>query len=84
MLALEPAWRLGLRSEPPAGASSGHMRVNVALGSAGRNPSLVSRRPAMATLLAPISFLEVLPMRSLHVRGVIGCYGKPFESIFVM
>ena len=54
------------RGEPPAGASNGHRRVEVILGIAGKNSSPVSRRMAMAMLFVPISFLEVLPMRSLY------------------
>jgi hypothetical protein len=37
----------------------------------------------MATLLEPISSLGDLPMHYLQVRGVVGCYGKPFEEILI-
>ena len=58
-------WRLGLGSWPTVSrCSCGRRRAKV--GSAGRNPSPASRRPAMASLLAPIFLLETLPMHYLH------------------
>lgn len=39
-----------------AGAPGGRWRAEVAPGSAGRNPTPASCQPAVATLLAPISF----------------------------
>ena len=48
-----------------------------------RNPSPVSSWPAMAMLLAPISFSEVLPMHSLHIHGSIGCYGNRLRELYL-
>jgi hypothetical protein len=38
----------------------------------------------MTMLLVPIFSLEALLMHYLQVHGVIGCYGKLFEEIFII
>ena len=53
--------RVGPRERLVVGASGGSSRAKVAPGSAGRNP------PTEAMLLAPLSSLEVLPMRCRSV-----------------
>jgi hypothetical protein len=76
-------WRLSLEGGPPVDAPSGCRHAEVAPRSVGRNRCPASRRPVMATLLEPISSLGDLPMHYLQVRGVVGCYGKPFEEILI-
>jgi len=56
-------WGLGLGGGPPVGTPGGCNRAEVALGSAWRNPSSASRQLPMATLLAPVPSLEILPVR---------------------